>query len=1430
MTTTGPYPELEIGLHRAHAGAYQVELRFTDPASEVEVPPERGTAALDLARLLALMGDTDAYGKALAGGLFHDDNVRGLYIRARTATVASGACLRLRLLVGPSAAELHALRWELLSDLESGAPLATSETTLFSRFMHSRNWRAVKLGAKADLRALVAVAAPAGLGSYRLAEVDVDGEVRRARESLSPAAGDGIDVEVIGHAEPLTLERLTAGLRGGNGQPGVDVLYLVCHGVLSTRQVPSLFFSDDDGNVARVDGKKLARAVAELRRPPRLVVLASCDSGAPPRSPQGDGAGTDGGTTTDGRATAEASLAPLLAAAGVSAILAMQGRISMQTIARAMPVFFRELLEDGQIDRALAVARGAVRDRHDAWMPALYLRLKRGCIWRQPKASGDREDDAGDGSVAETGSPEAVLTLKTWPPPELPEQPYPVLLPYTHPDLMAGREQEVEKLKMQLRLPVPILGLGAASGTGKTSLLLGGLVPALDASGAPVSIMRYPHERGVAGLLLGDLLEGVGNVEDGEWRTFVDQLAEVERLAGAPALLVLDQFENVLRPEATAARARLGPLLAATTRRRSGTDEPLCRWLLAYRIEYHGELLAWLEDVLLEAKSRPLLPDRESDPEPAESPPLEKGAGGDFSSLPYDLSGPDRFQSLTVTPLATPPAAGDALAEATRVFLAAIEKPLAHYDYRFRTGDAERLARAFAEARLALPRAPLVPELQVVLAHLLARAAGGVITVPADPGEPVEEALADHLRRALEAAFPTGAADSATRRARALLALRELATATGQRAEGVRAEELARAIGDDGERILEQLATPLTRLVVLQKAAGGLRYVLSHDRMAEVVVRMVEEEGRHGKLLVEAELLRLRRFVALKTALHRLPSASADDGSAGMASRIPRRHYRSIAEHAEALLWDDDRRAWWAACRQRRQADLRRTTALTAVVLVFLALVTWGTWSQVRQHREHQALLGQVAEGEPGVALLALDRLAEDGTAAQELLALLRGREVAMGVLELGLGEISEEGHRPLGGTEGERLSAVVLRTVELALPWARETPEDPVLIANLVSALDYAPGRDPTFAERAWALRDRVLAPLRELRPPPRLPARDDPDWIEISAGTFLMGSPEVEGGDEERPRHEVTVSAFRIQRHEVTNAEYRRLVPDHPGDDDLPAAFVSWYAATTYAAWLGGRLPTEAEWEVAARAGCSYPYCTRAGLEATVDDVAWTLQNSRDPETGELGPVPVMRLEPNPWGLYDMSGNLWEWTADGYAAYPAGPREDPWVPAASTSGGWRVLRGGGFRSVATRTRVASRLGNAPGNEDDDLGLRAVLPGRPERQAVDLGRSLAGLRRRAALLVAAFRFRNHHAEAQAPTADIRCLHPSTTRQYPLFGVPNGTTAESTSIGRGVRRSGRIPGGRLRIAARPGGVPFPDIPVDIPKPPGIRLKLHHRLH
>jgi len=211
-------------------------------------------------------------------------------------------------------------------------------------------------------------------------------------------------------------------------------------------------------------------------------------------------------------------------------------------------------------------------------------------------------------------------------------------------------------------------------------------------------------------------------------------------------------------------------------------------------------------------------------------------------------------------------------------------------------------------------------------------------------------------------------------------------------------------------------------------------------------------------------------------------------------------------------------------------------------------------------------------------------------------------------------------------------------------------------------------------------------------------------------------MGSPDGEGRGDEHPRHQVTLSAFRIQRHEVTYAEYRALVPstrlpvreDH--GTDLPALSLSWYEAYTYAAWLGGRLPTEAEWEYAARAGCRYAYCRRDGLEARVEEVARTIGTAYDPEIGGPVPLPVMQLEPNPWGLYDMLGNAWEWTASWSSAYGAGPLDDPWGPA---GGDHRAVRGGAFAVPAAWARVASRIGFLPDKTLPTQGLRVVLPRR---------------------------------------------------------------------------------------------------------------------
>ncbi len=933
-----------------------------------------------------------------------------------------------------------------------------------------------------------------------------------------------------------------------------------------------------------------------------------------------------------------------------------------------------EVFEVGPPDRAPLTRPTGSEKAHQVQESSLDRRLAAARADLQPRAlpAGDPQRPA--------------VTLRVWPPPELPEHPYPVLLPYNHPDLLAGRDAEISKLWRLLETQVPILGLSAPSGTGKSSLLMGGLVPLMRAAGVPVAVARHPAELGLGARLIGDLLDGADPPPDLDAWALVDRLAEVERLAGAPPILVLDQFEDVLSPEAVAARRGLGLMMATSLARRPGLSSAPCRWLLAYRREFDGRLRTWLRDVLREARA------------------ADSTAVG---FLPHDLSGPERFHRLALPPLATPPPGSkNPLQASTEVFLSAIETPLSLQDaehsprfpWFFADGHAERLARAFAEARLDRPDAPLAPELQVVLAHLLSRAdADGCLQVPEDVGGLIDQALDEHLRRSLEQAFPTDRAESATRRARALLALRELATSTGRREEGLSAEQLTRAIGKGGQAVLEQLSTALTRLVWVREASDGLRWTLSHDRLAVAVVRLVDEQGRQGRLVIDEELLAQRRFVTLRTELFR-------SGQKDASTRISERRFQNIRENAEALLWDEERLVWFAACESRRRADRLQFAVMGSAALLVLTLIAFGTWTWAERVAERRAWREQVAGAEPEEAFQALHRLTTESNAENsELLALLRRRNVPMDVLEWGL-----------GGLDEPKRSSAVLRAVEIALPWVDETPEDPVLIANLVWALDFSPGRHPDSAEQAHALRARVLEPLRRLRPPPPPPELEDPDWIQVPSGTLLMGTADdEEGEDDERPQHEVTVSSFRMLRHEVTVAEYRRLVPGHqPGvAEDLPAAYVTWYAAYTYAAWLGGRLPTEAEWEYAARTGCAFAYCTRDGAETTIDTVAWTLRNSRNASTGELRPHPVMALEPNPWGFHDLLGNLWEWTVDAYAPYPNGLQGDAWgqVP----SGGRRVDRGGSFRNEARWTRVTSRSRLAPGYGVDSRGLRVVFAGR---------------------------------------------------------------------------------------------------------------------
>lgn len=363
------YGELEIGLHRRDAEHYQVEVRFSQPESDAEVRLSRGEPALarfDVERLRALQADPVAYGRELGACLLADPSLRQALAQARSAAQGLGAPLRLRLFVGPSAPEMQGLRWETLRDPDDDAPLFTGEHVLFSRYLSSLDWRPVGPRPRGTLRALVAIANPAGLEEYApggrpLAAVDVAGELERARAGLG-----SIPLTALTAPGSASLNSLAENLR-----QGYDVLYLACHGALLEGE-PYLWLEDEAGAVQVVSGSDLVARVREMQRRPLLVVLASCQSG---------GAG-DEARAGDGGALA--ALGPRLAEAGIPAVLAMQGNVSMDTVAAFLPVFFRELQRDGQIDRAAAVARGAVRHVPDWWMPVLFMRLRSGRLWYTP--------------------------------------------------------------------------------------------------------------------------------------------------------------------------------------------------------------------------------------------------------------------------------------------------------------------------------------------------------------------------------------------------------------------------------------------------------------------------------------------------------------------------------------------------------------------------------------------------------------------------------------------------------------------------------------------------------------------------------------------------------------------------------------------------------------------------------------------------------------------------------------------------------------------------------------------------------------------------------------------------------------------------------------------------------------------------------------
>ena len=222
-------------------------------------------------------------------------------------------------------------------------------------------------------------------------------------------------------------------------------------------------------------------------------------------------------------------------------------------------------------------------------------------------------------------------------------------------------------------------------------------------------------------------------------------------------------------------------------------------------------------------------------------------------------------------------------------------------------------------------------------------------------------------------------------------------------------------------------------------------------------------------------------------------------------------------------------------------------------------------------------------------------------------------------------------------------------------------------------------------------------------------------PGFVWIASGTFLMGSPAGEiGRESDEGQHAVTLTeGFWMSDHEVTQGEYKSLMGSNPsnfkGDLNRPVEMVSWNDAVAYCQKLTQnersigritsqqeyRLPTESEWEYAARAG------TAASIYGELDEIAWHYSNSN------FESHPVKQKACNAWRLHDMIGNVSEWCSDRYGTYPS---QDVVDPVGTNSSDVRVRRGGSWSGGISLVRAADRETNVPGYRNINLGFRPVL------------------------------------------------------------------------------------------------------------------------
>jgi sulfatase modifying factor 1 len=269
------------------------------------------------------------------------------------------------------------------------------------------------------------------------------------------------------------------------------------------------------------------------------------------------------------------------------------------------------------------------------------------------------------------------------------------------------------------------------------------------------------------------------------------------------------------------------------------------------------------------------------------------------------------------------------------------------------------------------------------------------------------------------------------------------------------------------------------------------------------------------------------------------------------------------------------------------------------------------------------------------------------------------------------------------------------------------------------------------TYYVRAYAINEAGTA-YGEIKPfttdklkPPLSPIvqQIESEMVYIPAGSFYMGSPDTETDrDSDEHRHYVTMSAFYMSKYEVTYEQYDAFCDatgrSKPSDNGWgrgrrPVTNVSWHDATAFCEWISKetgkkyQLPSEAQWEYAARAGTTTPFHTGNCLSTSQSNYDGNFPYSNCSK-GEYRKktMPVESFAPNAYGLYNMHGNVWEWCLDWYNAeyYSNSPQNNP---VNNTPASYRVLRGGSWNSIASYCRSADRSGNTPDDRNRRIGFR---------------------------------------------------------------------------------------------------------------------------